>query len=173
MVERIWSTARPIVLSWTDEASEIFIIDLPGDALGGILEHLRQQLEGAQVVRLDGLTLSPCLPLDALQLQRILRSSTHSTVHCLKGMLPNEGVCCHFYLWIKPERGQIEVEMVFWNDVCFPPGLPLQRHKRVLGSLLRLADQLRGDHHQSRCILSHEYNAEPRGLLNSSQVAIW
>ncbi|WP_210396547.1 hypothetical protein [Motiliproteus sediminis] len=173
MVERIWAEARPIVLSWSDEASEIFVIDLPLTQVAPVLDTLSSRLIAPSLLRLDGINLARARALDPHVMQQIIRTSARSTVHCLRGDVGEVGASCYFYLWTDAERQRLEVEMVFWNDVCFPAGRPLARHKWLLGQLLRVAEAVRGDNHQSKCILSREYNAEPRELLSSARVAIW
>lgn len=173
MVERIWKEARPIVLSWTDEASEIFVIDLPLVQIARVLETLSIQLLEPSLLRLDGINLARARPLDRHARQQIIQTSARSTVHCLRGGVGEPDASCYFYLWTDADRRRLEVEMVFWNDVCFPAGRSLGRHKALLGQMLRVAEAVRGDNHQCKCILSREYNAEPRNLLSSERVAIW
>ena len=178
MVERIWPVARRIVLSWDDRASEIFIIDLPMQDMDRILEAIAAITSAAVVLRYDGIHLNSEQPLTALMRQKLVERSRVSTVHSLRAKVAQR-TNCYFYFWIDAERGRLEIEMVFWNDLSFPAGLSLSKHKAMLGSLLRVAHHIRGENHQSRCILSTEYNSEPRELLkrplpgSPREVAIW
>ncbi|WP_207061324.1 hypothetical protein [Motiliproteus sp. SC1-56] len=172
MVERVWPVARRIVLSWNDQASEIFIIDLPIDAAPRVLDVIQEMTERPVVLRMNGANLDQELPLNLSARRQLIETSNRSTVHSLRAGL-DEQACCYFYFWVDAVARRIEVELVFWNDLCFPAGRPVAEHKRVLGRLLRIAHRIRGDNPQCKCILSSEYNSEPRELLNSREVAIW
>lgn len=174
MVERIWKVARRIIFSWNEQATEIFILDLPLQDLPRILDTLIAVTREPAVMRSDGKSLNEAWPLTKPVRHTLIACSEHNTVHSLRAWVSNRSTC-YFYLWINAETQRMEIEMVFWNDFSFPAGLPMAEHKRMLGRLLRIAQQLRGDNHQSKCILSREYNSEPRELLKGHmhQVAIW
>lgn len=174
MVERVWPVARTIILSWNDQASEIFILDLPSVELGRVLNDIIELTDYPAVLRFDGTNLDQDCPLTPIMRDQLVASSRMNTVHSVKGYVA-DGASCYFYFWVDAERDRVEVEMVFWNDLCFPPGRSLAVHKALLGKLLRLAHRIRGNNHQSRCILSREYNSEPRELLKGDhqKVAIW
>ncbi|MEH6624847.1 MAG: hypothetical protein V7739_00245 [Motiliproteus sp.] len=174
MVERVWPVARTVVLSWNDKASEIFILDLPREELGRILDDIIEMTDYPEVLRFDGTNLDYGRALTSIMRDQLVRASKMSTVHSLRGNVA-EGSNCYFYLWVDVEGNRIEVEMVFWNDHCFPPGRSIVNHKKMLGRLLRIAHRVRGGNPGSKCILSPEYNAEPRELLKGDhrEVAIW
>ncbi len=174
MVERIWPVARRVVLSWNDRASEIFILDLPQREVGRVLDEITVSTDRAVVLRFDGINLDQEKTLTPELKRSLVRASVMSTVHSLRGQLTGQANC-YFYFWLDAERETLEVEMVFWNDLCFPAGKSLNEHKAMLGRLLRIAHRIRGDNHQCKCILSPEYNSEPRELLegHSREVAIW
>ena len=178
MVERVWPIAKRIVLSWNDQASEIFILDLPLQDMARILDVISAATTDPVVLRFDGINLEKERPLTQQMRNRLIERSRMSTVHSLRASIAKRANC-YFYFWIDAERGCLETEMVFWNDLSFPAGVPLTEHKSMLGRLLRIAHGIRGENHQCKCILSPEYNSEPRELLNgalngeSKEVAIW
>ncbi len=174
MVERVWPVARKIVLSWNDQASEIFILDLPYWEFDRILDVMVELTDQPMVLRFDGTNLDQECALNSKMRGQLIHASKKSTVHSLRGYVA-DGSSCYFYFWVDAEKRRIEIEMVFWNDLCFPPGRSLITHKKMLGKLLRIAHSLRGDNPRSKCILSPEYNSEPRELLTGDhrKVAIW
>ncbi len=172
MVERIWPEAKRIILSWTDQATEIFILDLPFRDMARVLDVILTMTRDTAILRLDGRNLDVEVPLDEISLGDLLRRSHKTTVHSVRGRVPGDANC-YFYLWLDAEQRALEVEMVFWNDLTFPAGRSVDEHKQVLGHYLRIAHRIRGNNHQSKCILSAEYNSEPRELLSSEEVIIW
>ncbi len=174
MVERVWKVARRIVLSWNDQASEIFIIDLPMRDMPRVLDEVIATTRNPVVLRFDGINLDRERPLSRKVRDSLIHSSNKSTVHSLRAVVAGRANC-YFYFWIDAEKQSLETEMVFWNDLSFPPGLSVAQHKQMLGKLLRIAHRIRGNNHHSTCILSPEYNSEPRELLKAGDkdVAIW
>ncbi|MCW8884624.1 MAG: hypothetical protein OQK12_05110 [Motiliproteus sp.] len=174
MVERVWPVAKQIVLSWNDSASEIFVLDLPRKEFGRILDVIIDATHDPVVLRFDGINLDQERVLNQNMRDQLVRASKMSTVHSIRGSL-NANSNCYFYFWVDAEKRTIETEMVFWNDLSFPPGRTLEDHKEMLGRILRIAHRIRGENHQSKCILSPEYNSEPSELLKGGhkKVAIW
>jgi hypothetical protein len=172
MVERIWPVAKKIVLSWGGQATEIFVLDLPMTDFQRVLNVLMERLTEVKLLRFDGRNLDRAIPLTPAVKDNLLQYGHKSTVHSLSGLAVDR-VLCYFYLWTDAETRTFEVEIVFWNDASFPAGRTVVEHKRTLGGLLRMAQQVRGDHHESKCILTPEHNGDPKALLGSDEVVVW
>jgi hypothetical protein len=166
-----WGTTSHLLAGYSGCASELFVIDIPGEEFPRVLQVV-SRLPEVHVHVLCGETLDPPAPLDLALLERMGRPTAQESEHILGSAYETSE---HLQIYISTPVGgaTFDVEFVFWNDLSFPADLDAAERSRRLERLVALAEACRAGSSTSRCILSDEHNRDPRELLACEYAVIW
>ena len=165
-----WQAARHLLGDYQGEASELFVIDIPGERLDRVLSAIAA-LPDVVVEVCAGENLEPPAALDDQLLARLAAPTPNESQHAF---CSGRGTSEHLqvYVWTPAGTGHVDLELVFWNDLSFARDLTEPELSRRLDRLVGLAEACRGENSSSRCILSTEHNGDPRELLSLSLIHI-
>jgi len=152
-------------------AAELFVVDIPQDDLDRVLALIAGLPEVVANV-CAGETLEPPAKLNEQLLARMRLPTPEASQHAFFSAAETSEHL-QIYMWTPAGRGNIDLELVFWNDLSFPRGLDEGELARRLDRLVALADACRGENSSTRCILSGEHNTDPRDLLDKPYVLVW
>ncbi|ASF47255.1 hypothetical protein [Methylovulum psychrotolerans] len=168
----LWQKAKHILLPYDGMATEIFITNLNNKSLIPSIEAIESHVISPEILTWAGESLEIPEPLNSNSKLRLIELPEASTQHSIRGSLFSERDIC-FYVWIDVEKGTHEIEIVFWNDLCFPSKHSIAEHIQAFSTLIALAELIRGVSSSSKCILSGEHNGPTEELLNNEYVVIW
>lgn len=165
-----WENALEILGAHRGEASELFVIDIAAERLDAVTSALAGLSEvGVEMIADEA--LNPPRALDEAMLAR-MRDRSERNLHVLCSA---RGTAEHVQirLSMNDDPSLLDLELVFWNDLTFPPGLEVVEYSRRLERLVGLAERCRGGSPKSRCILATEHNGDPRELLAHPNAIVW
>ena len=114
--------------------------------------------------------LDPFEPFDEAWRKRIEATQAVSCQHALRSAV---GTAEHLQVYLWFDGPELQIELVFWNDKTFPPGLSPGEYERRIHRLVSLAEACRAGVTGARCILSAEWNGTTEELLNRPGVVVW
>ncbi|MBL8947515.1 MAG: hypothetical protein JNK45_30370 [Myxococcales bacterium] len=167
-----WRTTSHLLAGYSGSASELFVIDIPGEEFPRVLQVV-SQLPEVQVHVLSGEPVEPPAPLDEALLDRMGRHTAQESEHNILGSAYGTNEHLQIYISTPVGVGTFDVEFVFWNDLSFPADLDAAERSRRLERLVALAEACRSSSSTSRCIPSDEHNGDPRELLENEYAVIW
>ena len=168
--DEFWEKARFLVTEYDGAATEIFILDLPASQLPKVIDTL------AKLPALE--VLGYCEAYEESQAfdhEWHERLKVFPETNCQYSLRAASGKREHLQIYIENSAGPLmfDVELVFWNDLTFPPHLSEAERKAELLRLVDLAEQCRAGQPESPCILSDEYNGDLEKLLDSEYAVVW
>lgn len=164
-----WRDVRHLLAEYDGSASEIFILDLPNRHLTTVIQTIAE-LPSPQISMFRSIGLEQPEPLDAQWLQRLgvppekLSQDAFVSAYGTERHLQID-------LWHKSEY--MEINLVFWNDLTFPPQLTTDELGRRLDRLVDFAEACRAGCPGSICILYGERYGDPRELLDCRKAVKW
>ena len=167
----LWPDARGLMLPYDGMASQLYVLDLPIDALGIALEKLGNSIANPRVTVLDGED-GDLAPLTSKMREELCRRSKSSTYHILKGDWAPGGELS-IWLWIDATNSLFDVEIVFWADFLFPEPEDEKACIEAFGELVGFAESFRDINSQSECVLSASETGDPRDDRNKPWTLIW
>ena len=168
--DEFWEKARFLVTEYDGAATEIFVLDLPALQLPKVIDTL------AKLPALE--VLGYCEAYEksqAFDYEWYKRLKEFPELNCQYSLRAASGEREFLQIYIENSAGpqMFDVELVFWNDLTFPPHLSEAERKAELLRLVDLAEQCRAGQPESPCILSGEHNGDPKELLDSEYAVVW
>ena len=168
-----WNSAKHLLAEYDGAATEIFVVGLAPSQLRRVVAAI-SELTLLEVLSFEDKTLEPPEPFDSAWRSRLEAMPNRSCQHALRSA---NGTPRHLqlYLWSDPKTGTLEVEIVFWNDLTFPPNLDSEERERRLSALVSLAEACRSEARDARCILAPEHNGPTEELLerHHGHLVVW
>lgn len=164
-----WELVQHLLGEWGGSATEIVVTDLPRSQIQHVVSVLAE-LPELNVLSFGYEGLDPSEPFDEAWRKRIAATQAVSCQHALRSA---NGTAEHLQIYLWFDGPQLEVELVFWNDMTFPPSLSPGEYERRTHRLVSLAEACRAGVTGARCVLSTEWNGTPEELLNRPGVVVW
>lgn len=166
-----WEKAKDLLAEFDGVATEIFVVGIPISQLRTVMEVLGA-LPALEVLSYKNDSMESAEPFDASWRARF---ETRPGINCQHSLRSANGTAHHLqvYLWLHEEQGLLEVELVFWNDITFPPGLEVQEYENRLQSLVNIAEGCRVGASGAQCLLAPEHNGPVEELAHNENVICW
>ena len=167
-----WRKAKHLLAEYDGAATELFVVGLPLSQLPVVVAALAE-LPALEVTSFADEALDPSEPFDVDWRSRFEAIQSRSCQHSLRSA---NGTPRHLqvYLWLRPEASQIEVELVFWNDMTFPQSLATEECDLRLEAFVSLAEACRVGIPSAQCVLASEHNGPIEELLERDEfVVVW
>ena len=162
-----WQSARHLLGEWEGCATELVVMDLPRSRLKRVVAALAE-LPDLKILTFGNEDVQE--PFDEGWCGRVEATQAASCQHSL---LSAEGTTEHLQIYHWIDGSGLEVELVFWNDMTFPPNLSPRERERRLSRLVSVAEACREGVAAARCVLSDEWNGTTQELLNRPGVLVW
>lgn len=156
----VWQHICAFVIPYTGSASQVFVLDLPGPAIGPLVDRLKNELSGCALTTLDGYTFGDRLPAkeNEEQLSKIGSVSGVSALVCsLADKAPVQ-------IWFWPNAGSdsFDIEIVFFAEEFFSNEVGTPANFASFQLIYNLAELVRADSPGSICVFSDNETADPR-----------
>lgn len=165
-----WTRAKHLLAEIDGAATEILVVGLTLDRWSAVVTAVGE-LPSLEVTGFDDSTLEHPEPFDAAWRSRFASVPLRSGHHSLRSAAEE----LQIHLWVDAATATFEVELVFWNDVTFPPGLAIAVYARRFDTLVSLAERCRVGARGAKCILTPEHNGPTAELLaeDRAHVVVW
>ncbi|QNM98823.1 hypothetical protein [Chitinimonas koreensis] len=166
-----WENSKHLLAADDGSATEIILTGLPITQLQVVISAL-SSLPELEVISFDSETFENSETFDADWRIRLETVPDHNCQHSLRSAC---GTAQHLqvYLWIDVSAKLVELDLVFWNDLTFPPGLAVEEYEQRLLSLCSLVEDCRAGVKNSKCILTPEYNGPISELEKHDYIVQW
>lgn len=167
----LWPEAKRLLLPYIGAASQIYVLDLPLEKLGGALSLLSHETANLQVVTLDSETVDPIYLTGEVQ-ENLLACSTNATNHVLRGeWAPGEVISA--WLWIDAVQATFDIEFVFWANLLFPKPDDEVACICAFSHCISLVEKFRNINPGSECVLSESETGDPRDERDTPSTLFW
>jgi len=168
---QIWRGAKSILLPYEGSASQLYVLDMPGNTLEATIDEFAKFVSDPTVVTLDSYTGAP-QPMNVELRAKLLSSLDKSTTHQISGT-HNDGISVSLYTWLDSSAGSFDAEIVFWADQLFPDPDDDPACLQVFGQFIDLAESIRENSSQSQCVISATEAGDPRNERNKPWTYWW
>lgn len=166
-----WKREEHWLRIYDGAATVIFIIDLPASQYETVVSAI-EGLPALEVITFTNFAFENPEPYDLTWSKKLRAPCKPETLHMVRSAHKTEKDLL-IYLWAPNRSNIFDIEFVFWNDLTLPAHVTDDECERRFERLITIAERCRTGAKASRCILSDEYNSDPRDLLTCYRASVW